>query len=48
MVYINEHVEDVFDKVGGSLSEEQRKSFYDSLEIIANGLKSYIESENIK
>ncbi len=48
MLYINEHVEDVFDKVGGSLSEEQRKSFYDSLAIIANGLKSYIESENIK
>ena len=48
MVYINEHIEAVFDKVGGSLSEEQRKVFYDSLAIIANGLKSYIESENIK
>ena len=48
MNYINEHVENVFDKVGGSLNEEQRKVFYESLAIIANGLKSYIESKNIK
>lgn len=45
IAYINERVSHVLDVVGAGLTDSQRDSFYQSLALISNNLKTYIETE---
>ena len=45
ITYINERVNHVLDMVGNGLSDSQRELFYQSLHLVCDNLKIYLETE---